>query len=234
MNKQSKLLNQLFTAAKTGDITALKKLAAQGVPLDIRQKETGFSPCLVAAGLGQVEALAFLVENGVNVNEVTARGTSTLMLAAAQGHISMVNWLLNNGADITLKNESNDTVLSYALQLFEGPERVLNDIVKFLLAHGVELENRETELGFTPLMLASHKGYSSIVKLLVAHGADVNAASARQKNDSKQTGGKNSPGDNTKRGFPIELITVSVPETPLTLAKTPEIRAYLKEHGAKE
>ena len=154
--------------------------------------------------------------------------------AAEDATIPILQIDTDNVEKVTLKNESNDTVLSYALQLFEGPERVLNDIVKFLLAHGVELENRETELGFTPLMLASHKGYSSIVKLLVAHGADVNAASARQKNDSKQTGGKNSPGDNTKRGFPIELITVSVPETPLTLAKTPEIRAYLKEHGAKE
>ena len=231
MHKKIKLLTQLFIAAKTGDVETVKALAKQNIPLDIRQPKTGFSPFLIAVGLGKVEVAACLVEHGIDVNEVTPRGTTALMLAAAQGHISMVNWLLNNGADVSLQNESHANVLSYALQLFEGSERVLNDIVKFLLAHNADMENVEDELGFTPLMFAAQKGYFSIVKLLVAHGAKINVSSVGPAKSLKQA--EVSPTGNAEE-IPFQLITVSVPETPLTLAKTPEIRTYLKKHGAKE
>jgi ankyrin repeat protein len=230
MNKQTKLLNQLFTAVKTGDAETVKQLAAQGVPLNTRQPKTGFSPFLIAAGLGKVEVAACLAKNGVDVNEGTPHGTTALMLAAAQGHIPMVNWLLNNGADVSLQNASDANVLSYTLKLFEGTEQVLNDIVKLLLAHHADTENIEAELGFTPLMIASQKGYFTIVKLLVAHGAKVNAVSDGSHNNENQTENFS----DVSADVPLQLITVSVPETPLTLAKTPEIRTYLKKHGAKE
>ena len=43
--------------------------------------------------------------------------------------------------------------------------------MRLLLKHGAEVDAREAKQGWTPLMAASKKGHSEVVKLLIAAGA---------------------------------------------------------------
>jgi len=58
------------------------------------------------------EAIAVqLIKAGSSVNEENRDGFTPLMVAALRGHISIINLLLENGADITQKNKSCRTAL---------------------------------------------------------------------------------------------------------------------------
>jgi uncharacterized protein len=48
--------------------------------------------------------------------------------------------------------------------------------VKLLLTHGAHPDVREKVDGNTPLIIATGKGYKDVAEVLLANGADVNAA----------------------------------------------------------
>lgn len=169
------------------------------------------------------------------------------MLASMAAHLEAAQWLLAHGADIHAQNVAGENALSYALT-FDGPEAVLLPVVKLLLAHNADV-NAVGEGGFTALMRAAGKGYFSIVKLLVEHGADVNAHTPTDEEDMSQASAQEQiaqleadadvqsvalANEIKRTGKPVKLMTVTLSETPLSLATTSEIRAYLIKHGAKE
>ena len=49
--------------------------------------------------------------------------------------------------------------------------------VALLLAHGAQVDARDGWYGETPLMIAVSQNYADVAKILIDHGADVNAAS---------------------------------------------------------
>ena len=53
-------------------------------------------------------------------------------------------------------------------------------IIEIFIADEVDLNQATTDVGYTPLMIASERGFLEIVQLLVLHGADIN----RCKNDN--------------------------------------------------
>jgi ankyrin repeat protein len=58
-------------------------------------------------------------------------------------------------------------------ELFAAIDKKHIDIVKSLLANGVDI-NEKDDFGWTALMWAAFKGDRETVKLLINHGADVN------------------------------------------------------------
>ena len=63
-------------------------------------------------------------------------------------------------------------------QLFDAVKNSNASKVRYLLAAGVN-SNTITDSGFTPLMIASFKGYSEIAKMLLAAGANPNMANEK-------------------------------------------------------
>jgi len=59
-------------------------------------------------------------------------------------------------------------------------------MLQVLLAMKANVEDRGIKGDCTPLMEAASGGYVEIVKLLIAHGADVNAQSSAGKADCTQ------------------------------------------------
>ncbi len=61
----------------------------------------------------------------------------------------------------------------YSAAADDRPQKMALDvIVQLLIKHGAHIE-AQTNAGFTPLGLAALGGYKSIVKLLLAHGAQI-------------------------------------------------------------
>ena len=107
------------------------------------------------------------VNYALRVRVKTGEYDYLLLSATESGLTSIVNILLDAGADKEVKDEYGRTPLDVAA--WEGH----TDIVKLLLDAGADKEVKDRD-GRTPLHFAAmHKGHTDIVKLLVDAGADL-------------------------------------------------------------
>src|SRR5450432_3687511 len=105
---------------------------------------------------------------GADVNGLDDHDTTLLMQAVAFGSPEAVKMLLERGADVNAKNAFDNTALTLGAN---DPEKTA-----ILLDKGADVSAR-TKLGRTALMIAAAcDGCSQTVRLLIAKGADVNAA----------------------------------------------------------
>lgn len=61
-----------------------------------------------------IDVAQMLLDRKININHQSIRGWTALMAAVTNGHIEMVIFLMNNGADKTLKNDMRRDVLEMA------------------------------------------------------------------------------------------------------------------------
>ena len=121
----------------------------------------------IASMRGDIEAVKFFIDEGVDVNEKDEMNDTALIWAAQRGYTEIVKLLLAAGADISVLEYRGDTPLIYAIT--EGHI----EIVKLLLKAGADVNQRGFLL-VTPLMRAAERGQEKVVKLLLQAGADVN------------------------------------------------------------
>ena len=136
-----------------------------------------------AASDGNIQHVKSLIEHAEDINAMSGFRNHTkytpLMLAAKNGHIEVVQYLHQHGANITIKDFLQFNALYYAA------DNGHLDVVKYLIEHGAKSDiNTETNknnghmmrgwVSGTPLFIAARKGYFSIVTYLHQHGGDVN------------------------------------------------------------
>lgn len=92
----------LFKAAELGNAAEIRKLVAQGVPVDAADPD-GWTPLLLAASEGKLVAVQALVKGGADVNWAAKTGETALIVATASGHAAVVKYLLSEGADKTAR-----------------------------------------------------------------------------------------------------------------------------------
>ncbi len=126
-------------------------------------------------------------QHGTSVDEQDHYGVSRLMRASANGDTQTVKSLLDEGAQVNLKNNGGASALHYActggLLLHDDTDdwdddRIMleilhlndpSDTVKVLLDHGAQVDLQEGG-GWSALMLASVVGFFKIVHMLLDHG----------------------------------------------------------------
>jgi serine/threonine-protein phosphatase 6 regulatory ankyrin repeat subunit B len=91
---------------------------------------------------------------------------TALMIAAMQGHMDMLDPLINNGANLDLQCDIGMTALMYAAH--EGHV----DMVDRLINNGANLDLQCND-GMTALMIAAHEGHVDIVDRLINNGANL-------------------------------------------------------------
>ena len=108
-----------------------------------------------------------------DINAKDDAGRTALILAAWQGHLNVVDILLENNADISEKDYYEGwTALIHAA--WNGDK----EIVETLLQNNANVNEKTSSgrtPGFTPLMLASYNGHKDIVEILIQNNADINA-----------------------------------------------------------
>ncbi|CAN6334847.1 unnamed protein product [Urochloa humidicola] len=154
-------------AAYTGNLRLLKKLASE---MDLREAKAsdGGSALYFAAFQGHLEVCRFLVEeSGVDVNCTNAHGMTPVFRAAAEGEVSVLQYLLDHGGDPAIPDAMGFTPLHIAA------ENGHFEAIRLLLSKAVDADPLNSRL-VTPLHTASAKGYDQVVKLLLERGADPN------------------------------------------------------------
>lgn len=110
---------------------------------------------------------------GVNPNYISKTGERLIVLAAKTGKVQFINFLVEQGADISLKNSSGESALTIAAR--EGH----NDLVSVIINHGADINTRTLKRK-TSLYLAIKNGNEKLANSLIIAGADTSNIDGRQ------------------------------------------------------
>lgn len=146
----------VFEAARTGNVKQLKKLIALNKDTIHARSPMGFDPLMIACYRGQTKCAAFLIAQGADVNRTSAEG-SALQAACYQNDTELAMLLIKRGAGLNAQGPDGNTALMYA---------VLNQnlkLVKTLTKAGADLKPTNKD-GQTAYSLAMTQGNTEIQK----------------------------------------------------------------------
>ena len=103
--------NALMMAAIFGLMPEVKYLVENKAAIF---NQPGWTPLHYAATTGQTEIVAYLIEQGAQVNALSESNTTPLMMAVRSGNIETVSVLLKNGADLQIVNNQGFTAIDVA------------------------------------------------------------------------------------------------------------------------
>jgi ankyrin repeat protein len=197
---------RLFDAIRRDDVSAVKSMLQAGA--DPNSRDASGSSALMHAALhagpecmnvllgagadpalanpfgatallwaaGDFDKVRLLVEKGANVNGAAKSGRTPLIVAAAYpGNLETVRLLLAKGADPKHVDLSGEGPLGGAASARDPA------LLALLLRHGAsvaETGERGAFRSVSPLMRAAGANCAECVRVLLAHGAQVNAVSA--------------------------------------------------------
>src|ERR1700758_110438 len=156
---------RLVDAAKNRDHEAVRSLLKQHVDVNTPQAD-GATALAWAAHWDDVETADLLIRAGANVNAANSYGVTPLSLACTNQNAVMVEKLLKAGADPNGAPTGTPVLMTAAST---GDV----DTVKSLLAHGANVNAKETARGQTALMWAVAEKHPEVARVLIDHGADV-------------------------------------------------------------
>ncbi len=112
----------LMHAARGGHVAAVQVLIAAGADVNAKSPQ-GWTALAKAAYNGEtergyVEVIEVLHEAGATLDERIFFGITPLMLAAGGGDAPVVEWLINNGADVLAVNDGGRTARMMANDKF--------------------------------------------------------------------------------------------------------------------
>lgn len=162
---------QLVEAAGRGDLSAVESLLAAG--LDVDERDARGRTAVMAATHGErADIVRVLIQAGANVDLQDERRDNIFLYAGARGLLEILRLAVEAGASTTLTNRYGGSALIPAAE--RGHVEVVREI---LTTTDVDV-NHVNNLGWTALLeaiLLSDGGprHQEIVRLLIAHGADV-------------------------------------------------------------
>ncbi|XP_067408936.1 poly [ADP-ribose] polymerase tankyrase-2 isoform X2 [Emydura macquarii macquarii] len=152
---------QGFTALQMGNESVQQLL--QGIPLGNSDADRQL---LEAAKAGDVDTVKkFCTIQSVNCRDIEGRQSTPLHFAAGYNRVSVVEYLLQHGADVHAKDKGGLVPLHNACSYGHY------EVAELLVKHGAVV-NVADLWKFTPLHEAAAKGKYEICKLLLQHGAD--------------------------------------------------------------
>uniref|UniRef100_A0A6C0IET9 Uncharacterized protein n=1 Tax=viral metagenome TaxID=1070528 RepID=A0A6C0IET9_9ZZZZ len=204
-------ISYLYHAAEEGDLEKVKSLIEdENIKKYINlgnPENLDYTPLMISSLHGHTDVVGILLKNGADANQINTRlsGETPIHMAASNGHIPVIEHLLNIGnGDINTEDKQGRTPIYYAAlygqihvvdfllgrgidinQVYKDGDNLLHQVAwnghfefaRFLLDRGIEVNARNNK-GETPLIKALHIGNNNInlIQLLLERGANVNLA----------------------------------------------------------
>lgn len=156
----------LMVAGKVGDLPLVTTLVSAGARIDDMTQTNGTA--LMFAVLGNQRRVAeWLVGRGADIHVIGSNGWTALTIAAAKGYLGLMQWLVEQGADAQVRDVYRYTPLMRAVENDHEP------VVAALLSLRDTDVNVQDEYGNTSLHHAVSARNTSMVRLLLQHGAET-------------------------------------------------------------
>ena len=162
-------LTPLHIAAGRGSeamVRALLEAGAAHSPTDMR----GQTPLFGAAMQNRTEAERLLLDAGADPNQTDENGIGPVLGAVWAGSADGLRLLIERGADVNAATAEGEVPICSAVH--HGQTRIL----EMLLKAGARSDVRDSRFGMKPIQLASLLGFRDAAEILLANGADVEAA----------------------------------------------------------
>jgi len=124
-----------------------------------------------------LEFVKGLVEKGLNINHQNKGDRTPLYYAISNENVDIVNFLIENGADVNIIFDGGNTILT-------AYHRLTVNLMNIIIAAGTDV-NHKNDRGITALMQISmlisqcqneceYENMINMIKLLIENGADIN------------------------------------------------------------
>ena len=160
----------IFSSAKEGNLERVILLIEGNQELIKAANERQKTALHFAAEKGHLEIVAYLLENGAEVDAKSIYKTTPLFSAAETGNLELAEMLIKYTADVNAFSQFFGTALHRAVYMGH-PE-----VSKYLLEHGANV-TAQNSTG-TVLHTAALMGRPNLARLLIEYGADVNCVNA--------------------------------------------------------
>jgi len=189
----------LYTTFKKGYINMANLLLSRGA-ITITDEDI-LDIIKLAIRNNNTKILECLQQNNININEKKDKyDNMPLHFAIRDKKLECINYLLENGAPVNIKNkegqlplfmayDTHDPLIISTLIMHNANLNEVNnngetilflavkdnniELVKFLIQNDVNVNVKDKD-GYTPLMVASHERYFQVVRWLVIGGANIN------------------------------------------------------------
>lgn len=152
-------------AINKGRAEIIQFLITSGAELNLKDA-TGNTPLITAVIKSDYRTVSLLLKSSVSANDKTAEGKSVLFISYEKNRSDIFDILLGGGALSSEKFENGNTLLH--MSALGNRLSFINSLVK----NKADLNTLNSE-SKTAIMLASEKGYSNAVRVLISGGADV-------------------------------------------------------------
>jgi ankyrin repeat protein len=195
--------HHIFSAVAMGEIDVIRELVARA-PGDLARRmdrtNKARTPLHLAVIKRQLAAAELLIALGCDIDALDAAGLSALDQAALEGQMDLADMLINRGAQVRLpaavaldrpadierlvRHEPNSLAPGqrFGALIIRAAAASPGRIVERLIELGADVNAVDSETtsvdstrGYTPLHAAAWSANEEAVRVLLKHGADVNA-----------------------------------------------------------
>ncbi len=121
-----------------------------------------------SARSGDIEAVRSQLDQGADVHRRDANGATALIAAAYGNHVEVVSLLVEAGADVNVKDQSEQS--AYLIATSEVGDDL--DLLELTLDAGADVNAKDSFNG-TGLIRAAHRGYVEIIRRLLETEIEV-------------------------------------------------------------
>lgn len=178
---------RLISAAVRNDLNGVKQALTAGADMNARSG-AGATALMILTHHENLDGVRFLAERGADVNAQDSIGYRAVTLAAIEKpNPDLLRYLISKGARVDALWKQERTLLMQAvaragvaeLMADQKPWQKLVEVIRILVNSNVPVNARDTGGiygGYTALMYAASHERPDIAAMLLAKGADVNAA----------------------------------------------------------